>query len=67
MRIAVETGTDMVFMLEHFCGHGWEHDNPESQCYMGPDTPRWIDITCIHPTPEGHQAIADMFWSVVQE
>jgi lysophospholipase L1-like esterase len=67
MRIAVETGTDMVFMLEHFCGHGWESDNPESQCYLGPDTPRWIDITCIHPTPEGHQAIVDMFWSVIQE
>ncbi len=67
MRIAVETRTDMIFMLENFCGHGWESDNPEGQCYLGPDTPRWIDITCIHPTPEGHQAIADMFWAVVNE
>jgi lysophospholipase L1-like esterase len=67
MRIAKETGTDMIFLLENFCGHGWESDIEEGQCYLGPDTPRWIDITCIHPTPEGHQEIADMFWKVIDE
>jgi len=67
MRIAKETGTDMIFLLENYCGHGWESDIAEGQCYLGPDTPRWIDITCIHPTPEGHQEIADMFWKVIDE
>ncbi|MBW1873216.1 MAG: SGNH/GDSL hydrolase family protein, partial [Deltaproteobacteria bacterium] len=67
MRIAKETNTDMIFLLENFCGHGWESELAEGQCYLGPDTPRWIDITCIHPTPEGHQEIADMFWKVIDE
>ncbi len=67
MRIAKETGTDMIFLLENYCGHGWESDIVEGQCYLGPDTPRWIDITCIHPTPEGHQEISDMFWKVIDE
>ena len=65
MRIAVETGTDMIFLLENFCGHGWNHDNSESQCFM--DGERWIDFTCLHPEVEGHQAIRDMFMSVVEE
>ncbi len=67
MEIAVETGTDMIFMLEHFCGHGFHNDDPASQCYRGPDTERWFDFTCIHPTPEGHQEVADMFMAVVDE
>ena len=28
MRIAVDTGTDMIFMLEEFCGHGHANDDP---------------------------------------
>lgn len=64
-RIAVDTGTDMVFMLESFCGHGWAHDDPEAPCYRGPNTPRWMDQTCIHPNPEGHRALADLVLSVV--
>lgn len=67
MQIAVETGTDMIFLLENFCGHGYHNDDPNSRCYRGPNTERWFDLTCIHPTPTGHGVIADMFMSVVLE
>lgn len=67
MSIAVDTGTDMLFLLETFCGHGFGNDDPASPCYRGPDTPRWFDLTCIHPNPEGHGVIADNFMSIVSE
>ncbi len=66
-RLAVETGSDMVFALEHFCGHGFHHDDPESQCYLGPDAELWFDLTCIHPSTAGHAALADMFLAVIDE
>lgn len=65
MDIAVQTGTDMVFVLESFCGHGFNNDNPESPCYRGPGTARWLDDTCIHPNPLGHEKMADMFMAVI--
>jgi lysophospholipase L1-like esterase len=67
MSIAVDTQTDMLFLLETFCGHGFGNDDPESPCYRGPGTPRWFDLTCIHPNPEGHGVIADNFMSIVSE
>jgi len=67
MRIATDTRTDMIFMLEHFCGHGFHHDDPAAPCYRGPGTARWFDDTCIHPNPTGHGVIADMFSAVVAE
>jgi len=67
MSIAVDTGTDMLFLLETFCGHGFGHDDPASPCYRGPDTPRWFDLTCIHPNPEGHGVIADNFMAIIDE
>ena len=67
MSIAVETGTDMIFMLESFCGHGFRRDDPSSPCYRGPGAELWFDATCIHPSPRGHQAIAEMFMAVVDE
>ena len=67
MSIAVETGTDMIFMLEHFCGHGYHHDDPNNRCYRGPTAERWFDLSCIHPNPTGHGVIADMFMAVVEE
>jgi len=66
-RMAAETGTDMVFMLEEFCGHGFNADDPTAPCYRGPNTPVWFDLTCIHPNPAGHQHLADMFLAVVGE
>jgi len=67
MRIAVETGSDMIFLLEEFCGHGFNHTDASAPCYRGPGTPRWFDLSCTHPNPDGHQHIADMFLAVVDE
>jgi lysophospholipase L1-like esterase len=67
MDIAVETQTDMIFMLENFCGHGFKADDPTAPCYRGPDSPNYFDLTCIHPTPDGHGVISDMFTAVVDE
>jgi len=67
MRIAVESQTDMLFLLESFCGHGFNHDDPNGRCYRGPGAENWFDLTCIHPNPAGHQVIADMFLDVVHE
>ncbi|MBI4818628.1 MAG: SGNH/GDSL hydrolase family protein [Deltaproteobacteria bacterium] len=67
MRIAVDTGSDLVWMLEHFCGHGYHHDDPSNRCYRGPAAERWFDVSCIHPNPTGHGVLAEMFMSVVEE
>ncbi|MCO4773495.1 MAG: hypothetical protein KDA24_25910 [Deltaproteobacteria bacterium] len=67
MRIAVANGVDMIWMLEHFCGHGWKNDDPTARCYLGPNTPRWFDLSCTHPNEAGHAQLATMFMSVVNE
>jgi len=67
MQIATEFHTDMIFLLEEFCGHGFENDNPQAPCYRGPGTPRWFDLTCIHPNPDGHDHLPDIFMAVVNE
>jgi lysophospholipase L1-like esterase len=65
LKIAVDTQTDMIFMLEQFCGHGYRRTDPTLQCYRGPNAPLWFDLTCIHPNPDGHRVIADMFVDVI--
>ena len=60
MKVAVDTQSDMLMLLEHFCGHGFHADDPNSPCYRGPDAENWFDGTCIHPTPTGHQVIAEL-------
>jgi len=67
VALAVETGTDVVFMLENFCGHGFHNDDPLSPCYRGPNTPRWLDDTCVHPNPTGHGELATLFEHVISE
>ncbi|MEJ7730312.1 MAG: SGNH/GDSL hydrolase family protein [Polyangiaceae bacterium] len=67
MKTAVETQSDMIFLFEHFCGHGYQNDNPDAPCYIGPDAERWFDLTCIHPNPAGHAEITSMFEKVVDE
>ncbi len=67
MDIAVETQTDMVFMLESFCGHGFNSGNPSAPCYRGPGSANWFDLTCIHPNPTGHKQLADLFSAVINE
>jgi lysophospholipase L1-like esterase len=67
MDIAVETGTDMVFMKEAFCGHGFHAGDPDNECYRGPDAATWFDFTCFHPDPAGHEHLAEMFLETVLE
>jgi hypothetical protein len=67
MSISVDNGTDMLFLLESFCGHGYNRNDPNGRCYRGPNTELWFDLTCIHPNPTGHGVISDMFMDVVNE
>jgi len=67
LSIAVETGTDMIFMLEQFCGHGFNAGDPAAPCYRGPGQDNWFDFTCIHPTPNGHDEITTYFTFVIDE
>ena len=67
MRIAVETGTDMVFLGEHSCGHGYTYDQSTGRCYRGPDAELWLDVTCMHPSAAGHEGIAELFLSTISE
>jgi hypothetical protein len=67
LSIAVDTASDMVLMLEQFCGHGFHNEDPASMCYRGPGTPRWFDDTCTHPNPDGHAATAQLFDQVIAE
>jgi lysophospholipase L1-like esterase len=64
MQLAVDTQTDMVFMMEHFCGHGFYNEDPENGCFV-PESERYFDPSCIHPTPEGHSALAELFDRVI--
>lgn len=69
--LAVETQTDVLWLLENFCGHGYVATGPDAdtsnRCYRGPDTALWFDITCIHPSDAGHYAIYEMFRAAVEE
>ena len=67
LKIAVDTKSDMIFMLESFCGHGYKRDDPASPCYRGPGQPLWFDLTCIHPNNDGHAALADLFYQTIAE
>jgi len=66
MKVAVDTKTDMIFLLEHFCGHGYKRGDSSLQCYRGPNAELWFDLTCIHPTPAGHAEVAKLFDSVIR-
>lgn len=71
MRIAVEYQADMIFLLEHFCGHGYvatgPKADPENRCYEGPDAELYFDVTCVHPSAAGHSAMYRMFRAEVEE
>jgi len=67
VSIAVDTRRDVIFLLLHFCGHGFHAGEPDNECYRGPDAETWFDGTCLHPTPDGHREIAEMFYDVVTE
>jgi hypothetical protein len=67
LKIAVDYQIDMIFMLEEFCGHGFNADNPSAPCYRGPIQEQWFDLTCTHPNPTGHDQIQKMYMAVVNE
>jgi hypothetical protein len=71
MDIAVKRKVDLVWMLEHFCGHGYVATKattaPEGACFLGPGTPLWFDETCIHPNDDGHDAIYRFMKATVEE
>lgn len=67
LRIAVDTGADMTFMYEAFCGHGYSRDSADARCDRGDDAELWFDLTCIHPNEYGHAGIADLFQDVIDE
>jgi hypothetical protein len=65
MRVARQI--DVVFSLENFCGHGFHADDPNGVCYRGPNTDVWFDLTCVHPSPKGHAALARLFNTTIAE
>ena len=67
MSIAVDTSTDMLFLLESFCGHGYHYDDTTNRCYRESAAELWFDETCIHPNARGHEEISKMFLDVVTE
>lgn len=67
LEMVIRHGHDLVFSQELFCGHGFRNEDPESPCYLGPDTDRWFDGTCIHPNPLGHEKLTEFFEAVIAE
>lgn len=68
MRAAIEFGADMLFLEEMFCGHGHNAEDQSGPCFEVHETSElWIATDCIHPNREGHAAIADGFFAVVNE
>jgi len=61
----------MVWMLEHFCGHGYvaagAHPDTTNRCFRADDPSLWFDISCIHPNDLGHEAIFRLFQDVIRE
>jgi hypothetical protein len=67
MKIAVDTGSDMIFMEENFCGHGYKAADATLQCYRGPGATNYFDPTCIHPNAEGAGVIANLFFDTINQ
>jgi len=65
--LASETGSDLVFMGEHFCGHGYNYADATGRCYRGGVSEVWYDLTCMHPSAAGHEAISEMFMATILE
>ena len=71
MRIAVEYQVDYVWVLEHFCGHGYvaAGANPDvtNRCYRPEDPTLWFDASCTHPNDAGHDGLFRLFKDVIAE
>ena len=71
MRITVEHSIDYVWVLEHFCGHGYvatgEMADESNSCYRPDDPSLWFDVSCTHPNDLGHEALFRLFRDVIEE
>lgn len=67
LALSVETGIDVAFMGETFCGHGYNWDDTTGRCYRGGDPNIYFDASCEHPTKYGHAAIASTMLGVIDE
>ena len=65
LGIATAEGVDLVFARERMCGHGLNAGDASAPCYRGSGAAVWIDATCIHPGPAGHQILADEFLATI--
>lgn len=63
-QAARDFGFDVMFLEENFCGHGYNRNDPSGPCADRAGD-LWIGPDCIHPTPAGHAAIADLFWALI--
>ncbi len=61
LRVSVETGTDMIFMGEAFCGHGYNRSRTDGRCYRDAAAELWFDESCFHPADAGHDGIFTLF------
>jgi len=71
MRIVVTYGADYVWVMEHFCGHGYVAAGGEpdmaNSCYRADDPSLWFDASCTHPNDAGHEALFRLFRDVIAE
>ena len=67
MQVAVESGTDMIFMFEAFADTATT-EPCRKRPVIGPrPNENWLDLTCVYPTPTGHEQIANAFGAVIAE
>ena len=67
LRISVDTQSDMIFMGEAFCGHGYNRDDATGLCFRDASAELWFDETCFHPNNTGHGEIAKLFESTISQ
>jgi lysophospholipase L1-like esterase len=67
---AMAHGADLLDMHGLFLGHGYNNTDTANPYYCrgcAPTCPcpRWFDLTCIHPSSDGHAALAAFFFGIV--
>ncbi|MCP4810356.1 MAG: hypothetical protein GY884_33885, partial [Proteobacteria bacterium] len=67
LELSVETGIDVVFLGEAFCGRGYNYDDATGRCYRGGEVDNYLDASCEHPSKYGHAAIAELVLGVLDE
>jgi lysophospholipase L1-like esterase len=70
LDLAMEYDVDMLDMHGLFLGHGYNNTDTSNPNYCRgctPDCPcpRWFDLSCIHPSSDGHEALAGFFLGMI--